>query len=160
MIKLIKRKISGWIIPQIIPEIEKGIDTKITALTLYTHECDSKHQQHEYRNQQHDNLYLKHEALLNTVVATQANMAETQKTMSEAQKSMSESLTIFSEFVKKHEPNFDIVAKVILALGGVKSAVGWLAAVIGGLGIIIGSMLATWLYLSANIPVPNILDKF
>lgn len=144
----------------LVPDNEKKIDDKLVQLEVFTHQCEHKHTQHELRNQQHDNLYLQHEALLKTVVATQSNMAETQKTMSEAQKSMSESLTIFSEFVKKHEPNFDIVAKVILALGGVKSAVGWLAAVIGGLGVIIGSMLATWLYLSSNLSIPSIIDKF
>lgn len=152
----IKQALYKWLVP----EIGKNIDEKIAKLEVFTHECDNKHSLHDTRNQQHDNLYLQHEEMLKTIIATQSNMSETQKTMSEAQKSMSESLTIFSEFVKKHEPNFDIVAKVILALGGVKSAVGWLAAVIGGLGVIIGSMLATWLYLSSNIPIPNILDKF
>lgn len=162
MIDKLKKLAYKWAAPE-----KEEIQTQLDKLTLFADECSQKHIIHENRDRHHDHLYSQHEDLIQTIVATQTNMAATQKTMSETQtnmaetqKSMSESLTIFSEFIKKHEPNFDIVAKVISALGGVKSAVGWLAAVIGGLGIIIGGMLATWMYVSTSIPITELFGKF
>lgn len=140
MLKNLKQIIHNWA-----SSSQPNVESQLAKLNDYIVECSHKHTMHERKEQQH-------EELLRTII-------DTQKTMSDTQNNMSKSLTVFSNFVEKHEPNFDIVDKVILALGGVKAAVGWLAAVIAGLGIIIGGLLATWVYLSSSISLSELIDK-
>lgn len=126
---------------------------KIEQLLAFTESCSKKHEVLSANDTMHTAKHLQYEQLIKNVI-------ETQTSLTASSKCVSESLLVFSNFIKKHESNFDILSRFITVLTSVKGAILWLAAVIGGLGIITGGMVMTWIYISSPLTMVDILEKF
>ena len=126
---------------------------KIEGLLAFAESCSKKHEVLSANDNMHTAKHLQYEQLIKNVI-------ETQTSLTASSQCVSESLLVFSNFIKKHESNFDILSRFITVLTSVKGAILWLAAVIGGLGVITGGMVMTWIYISSPITMVDILEKF
>ncbi len=81
------------------------------------------------------------------------HIEETAKQTNEIVKGLAESQILFSKFIERHSPNFEKLANTFTTLGGLKSALGWTAAIMSSLSIIIGGIVATWLVTSNIVTI-------
>lgn len=104
------------------------------------------------RNIIHTNKTAKLEELASSIAATQ-------KTISDTQKCMSESIAVVTKFIKKHEPHLELIEKVIQTLSSIKTAIVWLAAIIGSTTVIIAAAAVVWLYMTTPIHIQDFILK-
>lgn len=87
------------------------------------------------------------------------SVATTQKTISDTQQCMSESISVITKFIKKHEPHLELIEKVIQTLSSIKTAIVWLAAIIGSMTVIIVAAAVVWLYMTTSIHIQDFIIK-
>lgn len=106
----------------------------------------------DQRNAIHSDKTAKLEEVLTSI-------ALTQRTISDTQKCMSESISVISKFIKKHEPHLELIEKVIQTLSGIKTAIIWLAAIIGSMTVIATASAVIWVYLTTSVQIQDFIIK-
>ena len=87
------------------------------------------------------------------------SIATTQETISNTQQCMSESISVITKFIKKYEPHLELIEKVIQTLSSIKTAIAWLAAIIGSMTVIIVAAAVVWLYMTTPIHIQDFIIK-
>lgn len=106
----------------------------------------------ELRNILHTKKANDHDDLLKAISATQSAIGNTQKCLSE-------SIAVITKFIDRHEPSLELVGAAIQTLSSIKTAITWLAAIVGSAVVIVAAVAAVWVYLTTPVHIQDFILK-